>query len=148
MLSLCILLSGCYARGLIYDQAPRPSGDDPVVYVYRPAGGYAYGTTCGIFANGDRVAGIGQDGFTWFQLTPGVHEIGASWGLLVMTPHVKLDVPLRAGDRYYFRLSSVMAGGATVRIQAVPEDEAVKEIERFHYEEPSTTKILPAAEGG
>jgi len=132
VLLLLAALTGCYATGAMFSEAPAPPGDaGPVAYFYREPGALGGWVASGIFVDGKRVDWIGQKGFTWFVLSTGAHDLGASWG--DGHPEVQLTTLINPGKQY-FRLSTyAVPGGNEIAIEKVPESVALEEMKNFRY---------------
>jgi len=132
LLVLCLLFStllgGCYAKGLTHTQAPSPPENSSMgtMFFYREPGYYGSWVPLTISLDGKKVVSIGQDGYTWTQVSPGPHKIGTSWGVELNT--------LVTGGKQYFRLHTYpVAGGNQVVIKRVPENEALEQIREYKY---------------
>jgi|SRR5262245_3864923 len=131
------LVAGCYAKGLKYEEAPRPALGQTAVYFYRVPGSYAGLVPVAIYLDGQRVASLGQEGFTWLAVEPGRHELGATWSSFKSDPELKVSGEVRAGQQVYIRLTAEPApGGNRIRMAAVPRATAESEIQSFRFERP------------
>jgi hypothetical protein len=131
------LLAGCYARGLTYDEAPRPAAGQSVVYFYRMAGSYAGMVPVAVYIDGKKVASIGQEGFTWLAIEPGRRELGATFSSFAGGPELKVNPDIRPGQQLYMRLSvEPVPGGNRIRMAGVPRAVGESDIRGFRFEKP------------
>ena len=131
------LLAGCYAKGLTYDEAPRPAGGQTAVYFYRVAGNYAGMVTVAVYLDGKKVASIAQEGYTWVPVEPGRRELGATWSSFKSGPELKTSGELRPGQQLYMRLTAEpIPGGTRIRMAAVPPAVGDADIRKFRFEKP------------
>lgn len=128
-----MLLSACYATGPRFGEAPAPpqGSGDSIVYFYRQPGSLGAWVPAGIFVDGARRKWLGQNGYTWMQLPPGAHVVGASWG--DTEPQLSMKVRLLPGT-HYFRLSTRdVQGGSEIIIEEVEESVALHGLKEFRY---------------
>ena len=139
VLALVALLAGCYARGMSFDEAPRPAPDQAVVYFYRVPGSFASMVTVAIFIDGKRVGSLGQEGFTWVRVEPGRHEFGATFASFQSgPPSLRINGTLRGGDQVYLRLyTEPIPGGTRIGMRPMARAEAEAEMKTYKYEKPS-----------
>jgi len=129
------LVAGCYAKGLTYDEAPRPMLGQTVVYFYRVPGSFAGMVPVAVYLDGKKVALLGQEGFTWLVVEPGRHEIGATFSSFRSDPELKVSGDVRPGQQLYMRLTAEpISGGSRIRMAAVPPATAEADIRSFRFE--------------
>jgi len=126
-----LLLAGCSATGPTFTEAPHPDLGRTSVYVYRLAGGPGTRVPQSVYLDGEKVASIYEEGFTWFYVPDGRHDVAAGFKFMMRPIPETLSV-------YYFRywqvpFTDAKGPGATVDFERVPTDVALKEMANFRY---------------
>lgn len=84
--------------------------------------------------NGQPVATLPNNAFTWFYLEEGSHDIAISWPMLALMPGERHEVDVKSGNYYFLEFSGEMmvAGGLTLTpysvsdLSVVNKDDAVQ----------------------
>ena len=135
---LCIasLLSACASTpNITFEQAPKPAAkaDQATVYVIRNPGYFASLIATDLFIDGRKLAGIRERNFTWFQIAPGKHTFGATWGWGA-TPELIKEYDFPAGGTTYLMLDSKIFGNQYSReFRPIPLDEALPLLRSYNY---------------
>jgi len=77
-----------------------PDQDSGILVVYRelvPPVAY----TVSVLVNGQRVASLPNDAYTFIRVPPGDHEVRISWPALAMTPGRKTEAAVAAGEHVF-----------------------------------------------
>ena len=122
LIALVAFLVGCstIATGPLFSEAPMPSGNLGVLYLYRRP---AIALTDPIFKiDGKPFVKMGGLGYSYAYLTPGVHRLAI--GMLSGEFAV---------EKRQVLFKRVEEEGDRTSIRAVPEEKAIKEMKRLEY---------------
>ena len=100
-------------------------------YVYRLAGGHGKWVPISVYLDGEKVASLFQEGFTWFYVPDGRHVVAAEY------PFLARPIP-ETFSVYYFRFwyesfTDAKGRGDYSKFERVPTDVALKEMANFRY---------------
>lgn len=138
-------LTGCVADGQIFSSAPVPAPGQGVVYVYRVPGGNQLLVPAIISVDGKPAATLHPDGYSYFYLQAGHHQIAEKPQAIFSNPR-ELDFFVPPGGSVYVRL--LLMGDALVPVaqntvfELRSPDVANAEIFRRHLE-PAAGVRLP-----
>ncbi len=126
-----LLLAGCSAAGPTFTETPHPDLGRTSVYVYRLAGGPGKAVPISVYFDGEKVASLFQEGFTWFYVPDGRHVVAAEY------PFLARPIP-ETFSVYYFRFwyesfTDAKGRGDYSKFERVPTDVALKEMANFRY---------------
>jgi hypothetical protein len=118
---------------LLFVAAPLLAIDsgDATVYVYRPSRLPAMARRPSIYIDGVEIARLGSGMYLKFEVAPGRHLI-TSATYVEGNPFLNFE----SGKEYFFRLKIGSAakgvfGWAEIKLQEVPQQQAVKELEKL-----------------
>ena len=140
---LALFLAGCAATGPIFTSAPSADGK-ALVYVYRVQDAWAYrGVPTHIVVDGKDVVDLRSNGYSYFYLSPGHHEVTQKWPSysdpFSRPENVALDTG--PGETRYIRFSVWTTNdmgrsgvGADWSFKEVPVFEAINELPKLKFE--------------
>lgn len=123
-LALLCFLMGCVTNkeAPSFDAAPVPvaAPDKAILYIYRQ---YAEPTAWASYlrVDGNEVASLNQQGFTWVYVNPGLHKMQFGWPALAGMPKVPFERAFEAGKVYAFEMlgSAELSGDYFKMVSAV-----------------------------
>jgi hypothetical protein len=108
-----LLLTGCMATGPTFTEAPPPTGDNAIIYVYRIANFGASGARATFYVNDKQVFALRADGYSYFVVPPGNYVLSQDWyqgypdiNFGTFTKDVKVRVSAKSGETRYFRFEA------------------------------------------
>jgi hypothetical protein len=125
----CLLcLSGCAARGPLYEPAPNPWGNDALVYIYRPAAFAAGGRDAYLYVDDVNIADLSVEGYTWFHIPAGEYALKIPIGVM---QRLTLRVRWVRERAYFYRVDTAIRGPYIEwRLTEVPYDVATTQIHK------------------
>lgn len=102
LLSVVLLLAGCFARGAAFQPAPQEAGK-ALVYVYRVSS-FVAGARDAYFYVGDKnVVDLSAGGYSYFYVDPGDHVVSQRWAADVVLQSLRVPLKASAGGVYYYQ---------------------------------------------
>ena len=87
-------------------RAPEPDNKTALVYIYRAfAQPTAYNVK--VLVNGQKIADLANEGFTWVMLNEGYYKIDIVWPAISAQADVKFDGNLKGGKTYFYEVKGV-----------------------------------------
>jgi Protein of unknown function (DUF2846) len=117
---------------LLFIAVPLLANDsrNATVYVYRPAAFTAMAKRPSIYVDGADIARLPSGTCLKFEVAPGQHSISSAT-YVDGRPNLNFE----SGREYFFqvkpRLARAAVGGPAMKLREVPQQEAVKEIEKL-----------------
>jgi hypothetical protein len=135
-------LGGCQATGTAYSDGPAALAAPPgrgLVYIYQmPSVRQQFSFTKAL-VDGNNVATLHADGYTYVYLTAGPHRITETPGGIDFSGSKSVELNVQPGETIYIELATGLTGGNNT-MEYVTEfgirrpDEARLEIRRRHFE--------------
>ena len=142
-LVVVLSIAACSGKQAVFVPAPQPSGDDSVVYIYRPSSTANFMMSPTVVVDKREKFRIGNGEYRYVYLPGGKHELGLSPADQYLTgPAVTLSV--QANNSYYLRVRSSLKfepDSMNTRrfwIERVSGQLAVDEIAAAEYSGPET----------
>jgi hypothetical protein len=108
-----LLLTGCMATGPAFTEAPPPTGDNAIIYVYRIANFGASGARATFYVNDKQVFALRAGGYSYFVVPPGNYVLSQDWyqgypdiHLGAFAKELKVRVSVKSGETHYFRFEA------------------------------------------
>lgn len=151
---ISVLLSGCYARGMSYQEAPLPESGRATLHVYRAEGGPGFLVSAEVLVDSHKIASLPQAGYSWFYAEEGRHDIEVKLGFLA---RVRAVGGIKKGESIFLKISagtreqaippvgdreavtySTLRNGMKVHtsIHLIKAETALTELARYRYEKP------------
>jgi hypothetical protein len=141
---LLAILTGCAASGPVFTDAsaPKVEASESLIYIYRENTFVLGGREAHFYLDGQEIASLSCDGFTWFKAPAGHHTLSQNWALdILFGKKTNIKPTWVPGRTYFYKFtteSGVVSGSQKLiwRFMAVSPEVGIREI--------STTKYQPA----
>ena len=118
-LTLCLLgTPGCFSH-IPFQEAPSPTADQTVLYIYRPDSPPRLRKTS-VFINDQKVGDLASEEFTWVSLPAGSYSMHVTWSpdLFISTENIKVHI--REKETVFVNIEPatvVFLGGSVVKVR-------------------------------
>jgi len=139
-------LMGCFSH-VPFGEAPKPSGDQPAVYIYRPDSP-PHLRKASVFVNEQKVGDLASEEFTWVSVPPGPYIIHVKWSpdLFISTENINVNV--REHETLFVKIepgSLIMAGGSgiVVKLSSGTHPDQITQVWPLKYVAPNEVSLKP-----
>ena len=146
LLGLSILLAACAApSGKPKPQTWVSDAKNGELVIYRPRSFVSGARNVYFYVDGVSVASIGSGTYSLIRLPPGPYRLSQKWDWDVMIKDMEIDISVPSNERTYVRMVlsdfEHMSGAfrSTWRLESVPSDRGLSEIQGLEIRAPSNT---------
>ncbi len=118
-LALCLLeMPGCFSH-ISFQDAPAPTVDQTVLYIYRPDSPPAL-RKASVFINDQQVGELASKEFTWITVPPGSYILHVKWSPELFISPENINVHIREKETVFIKIEPatvLFLGGSVVRVR-------------------------------
>jgi Protein of unknown function (DUF2846) len=128
-----LLLAGC-ANGPVFTDAPPPSDNRALVYIYRQNNFGLGGRIAAFDVDDKNVFDLSAGGYSFFYVAPGHYQITQSWDFALLDPvlwgSLKIPLDVKSGETHYVRFGATagLSGSAPMGGVGMQFDRALMEV--------------------
>jgi hypothetical protein len=111
-------LPGCFSH-ISFQDAPVPTADQTVVYIYRPDSPPAL-RRASVYINDQQVGELASKEFTWITILPGSHILHVKWSPELFISPENFNVHIREKETIFIKIEPatvLFLGGSVVRVR-------------------------------
>jgi hypothetical protein len=139
-------LMGCFSH-VPFSEAPKPSGDQPPIYLYRPDSP-PHLRKAAVFINEQKVGDLASEEFTWVAVPPGPYIIHVKWSpdLFISTENINVNV--RENESLFVKIEPshlIMPGGSgiVVKLSSGTHPDQITQVWPLKYVAPNELNLQP-----
>ena len=146
-LTLCLLgMPGCFSH-ISFQDAPTPTADQTVLYLYRPDSPPML-RKASVFINDQQVGELASKEFTWISLPAGSYILYVKWSPELFISTANINVHIRAKETVFVKIEPatvVFLGGSMVkvRLSGGNHPDQITRVWPLHYVKPNAFTVRP-----
>lgn len=117
--TLCVLgMPGCFSH-IPFQEAPSPTADQTVLYIYRPDSPPALRKAT-VYINDQQVGDLASKEFTWITIPPGSYVLRVKWSPELFISTENINVHIREKETVFVKIEPatvVFLGGSVVKVR-------------------------------
>ena len=151
-LALCLLeMPGCFSHISLQD-APAPTADQTVLYIYRPDSPPAL-RKASVFINDQQVGELASKEFTWISLPAGSYILHVKWSPELFISTANINVHIREKETIFVKIEPatkaelgamfLVESKVRVRLSGGNHPDQITRLWPLNYVEPNPLTIKP-----
>ena len=146
-LALCLMeMPGCFSH-IPFQDAPVPTADKTVLYIYRPDSPPAL-RRASVFIDDQQVGELASKEFTWITVPPGSHILHVKWSPELFISPENFNVHIREKETIFIKIEPatvLFLGGSVVRVRLSGGNhpDQITQVWPLNYVRPNEVTLKP-----